>query len=89
MALATSFGRRGGGKVKEMVFTLAAGPMLAYLPSLFDWHTPCAGSTDPLWRVIGDPHPHDREAGAQAIFGSLAPTDLAPLCLLQHGMGDP
>lgn len=78
-----------GGKVGEMLFSRAVGAMLAHQPHLFARHRLCAGSTDPLWRAIGDAHPQGGEACGQAPLRSSAPTDLPPLRRLEHGMGGP
>lgn len=64
-----------GGKVGEIVFSLAVRAMLTHQPSLFAWHMLCASSADPPWRTIGDTHTHGRKASRQAAFGPSAPTD--------------
>ena len=63
--------------------------MLTHQPSFVARHMLCAGSTDPLWWAIGDPHAHNREASRQATLCSSTPTDLPPLCLFEHGMSGP
>ena len=81
------FDRRVGGQVREIVFPLSTGAMLAHQPSLFVGHMLCASSTNPLWRAIGDPHAHGGEAGRQSASGSPTPTDLPPLGFFEHGVG--
>src|SRR3546814_9751667 len=79
--------RRICGQVREIIFALAAGAMLADQPCFFPGHVLRARGADALRRAVGDADAHDGKARAQASLRSPTPTDLSPFCVVEHGVG--
>ena len=76
--------RRVGGQVGEVVFALAGLAMFADQPHFLAGQMLRATVSDALRRAIGNSHANGGEACREQPLGSAPPTDLAPLCYLQH-----
>lgn len=63
--------------------------MLAHQSGFFPRHVPGSGGADPLGSSVGDAHAHRGKACAQTSLHSLAPTDLTPLRVFEHGVCGP
>src|SRR3546814_14046620 len=71
--------RRICGQVREIIFALAAGAMLADQPCFFPGHVLRARGADAFRRAVGGAAAHDGQARPQAAPRSPTPTTLSPL----------